>query len=133
MPKIYLVVGPVGAGKSTFALALAREHRALRLTLDEWMTALFSPDRPDEGVMPWYVERSRRCVDLIWKLTRELISAGTNVVLEIGLIQRPDREKLYRRVDEAGVALEIYVLDAPREVRRERVERRNRERGDTFS
>ena len=40
MPKIHLLIGPVGAGKSTFALELAREHRGVRLTLDEWMQSL---------------------------------------------------------------------------------------------
>src|SRR5688500_7324961 len=33
LPRIHLIVGPVGAGKSTFATELATRHRALRLTL----------------------------------------------------------------------------------------------------
>ncbi len=133
MAKLHLVIGPVGAGKSTFALQLAREHAALRLNLDEWMADLFSPDRPEVGVMPWYVERTARCIDLIWKLAARLVEAGSNVVLEIGLIQRRERERLYRRVDAAGYTLVMHVLDAPREVRRERVEQRNRGQGETFT
>jgi predicted kinase len=35
MAMLHLVVGPVGAGKSTFALTLEQQHRALRLNLDE--------------------------------------------------------------------------------------------------
>lgn len=133
MARIHLIVGPVAAGKSTFALELCRRHRAVRLTLDEWMTRLFSPDRPDDGVMEWYRERAGRCVEQIWQLADQLIAAGTEVVLEIGLIQQRDRLRFYRRVDASGHAMTIYVLDAPREVRRERVERRNQDRGATFS
>ncbi|HKO94128.1 MAG TPA: ATP-binding protein [Polyangiaceae bacterium] len=132
MARIHLVVGPVGAGKSTFTRQLCREHGAVCLNLDEWMAQLFRPDRPDSGVMEWYRERTGRCIEQIWKLTESLLGAGTSVVLEIGLIQRRDRERLYRRVDAAGHGLTVYVLDAPRELRRERVERRNEEQGDTF-
>jgi predicted kinase len=130
---LHLIIGPVGSGKSTFALQLAREHAAVRLNLDEWMAELFSPDRPDAGVMEWYVERTGRCIELIWKLATRMIEVGTNVILEIGLIQRRDRKRLYRRVDDAGYNLKIYVLDASRDVRRERVEQRNRAKGSTFS
>lgn len=133
MAQIHLVVGPVGAGKSTFANELCREHGAMRLTLDDWMTELFRPDRPDVGVMEWYVERTARCIEQIWKVTQSALDAGTNVVLEIGLIQRRDRSAFFARVDSARVEMVVHVLDAPRDVRRERVERRNAERGATFS
>lgn len=133
MAHLHLVIGPVGAGKSTFGLQLARDHSAVRLTLDEWMAELFSPDRPDAGVMEWYVERTGRCIEQIWRVATRIIDVGTDVVLEIGLIQRRDRTRLYKRVHDAGLELKIYVLDAPREVRRERVEERNRVRGATFS
>jgi predicted kinase len=133
MARIHLIIGPVGAGKSTFALALAQEHRALRLNLDEWMAQLFRPERPEEGVMEWYMDRTARCLELIWTLTERALAAGTNVVLEIGLIQRRDRERFYERVDDGDYDLTVYVLDAPRDERRERVKQRNREQGDTFS
>jgi hypothetical protein len=55
------------------------------------------------------------------------------VVLEIGLILRRDREGLYWRAKQQGCQLSIHVLDAPREVRRQRVEQRNEHRGETFS
>lgn len=130
---LHLVIGPVGAGKSTYALKLAAEHAAVRLNLDEWMATLFSADRPDAGVMEWYRERANRCVDQIWRLASSMIDVGTSVILEIGLIQQRDRQRLYRRVDTAGHDLRIHVLDADRDVRRERVEQRNRAKGATFS
>ncbi len=131
--RIHLIIGPVGAGKSTFARRLAAERAALRLTLDEWMAVLFSPDRPSDGVVPWYLERSARCIEQIWRVAAATVDVGTNLVLEIGLIQQSDRAKFYRRVDEAGLDMTVYVLDAARDVRRERVEQRNQSRGVTFS
>lgn len=134
MAHLHLIVGPVGAGKSTFARQLCREHSSVRLSLDEWMAQLFGPDeRPAVGRLEWYRARTERCLEQIWSLTRQLMGVSTSVVLEIGLIQRHEREAFYRRVEEAGFGLTVYVLDAPREVRRERVQRRNQERGETFS
>jgi predicted kinase len=133
MTQLHIVIGPVGAGKSTFARALSHEHSALRLTLDEWMTVLFRPDRPASEVMAWYLERSERCIEQIWRVTRNTLHAGSNVVLEIGLIRRQGRDAFRARMHAAQVDAITYVVDAPRALRRERVARRNRERGETFS
>lgn len=130
---VHLVIGPVGAGKSTFTTSLAREHAAVRFTLDEWMTRLFSPDRPAEGLVEWYVERAARCIEQIWSATTSVIDTGTAVILEIGLLQRQERERFYDRIAEAGVAYTLHVVDAARDVRRARVMKRNDEKGATFT
>jgi predicted kinase len=130
---VFLLLGPVGAGKSTRALELAREHRAVRLTLDDWMTRLFGADRPDSGVVEWYRERAARAVAQIWQVTTALVERGVDVVLELGLIVRREREHFYALVREASVTLTLVVVDAPRDVRRERVRERNRSQGATFS
>jgi predicted kinase len=132
-PEIQLVIGPVGAGKSTFGLTLAYQQRAVRLTLDEWMATLFRPDRPDRGVIEWYVERSARCIEQIWSVAEAVLGAGTSVILELGLLTRRERESFYERVDVSGFPLTVHVVDAARAVRRERVAARNQARGPTFS
>jgi predicted kinase len=134
MPRIHLIIGPVGSGKSTLARKLSREHGAVRLILDEWMAVLFGDDeRPADGRIEWYVARTARCLELIWRLTEELMAVGTSVVLEVGLIQRAAREAFYSRIDAMAYEHTIYVVDADRDVRRARVMRRNAERGETFS
>ncbi len=132
-PKVHLLLGPVGAGKSTYGLNLARTRRALRLTLDEWMAQLFSPDRPDDDLIAWYVERSGRCLDLIWGLTEQALDCQLDVVLELGLLLEQERHAFYAKLDEAEIAYAVYVLDAPRDTRRKRVEERNRAQGETFA
>lgn len=133
MTQVFLVEGPVGAGKSTFSASLGRRYRAPRLTLDDWMATLFSPDRPEVGVIEWYLERKDRCIAQIWKVACEVLEVGAPVVLELGLVRRASRRCLYERVDGAGIDLTVYVIDAPKAVRRARVARRNQERGATFS
>ena len=87
MATVHLIEGPVGAGKSTFAAELSRTRRAPHLNLDEWMVNLFSKDRPEDGFMPWYLERKDRCLEQIWRVTCDLVGAGCPVVMELGLVQ----------------------------------------------
>lgn len=133
MPKIHLVEGPVGAGKSTYCKVLAERTGGVHIALDEWFVRLFSPDRPDSDVAVWYVQRKTRLLDHIWKHTLALLAAGATPVLELGLLQRQSRTGFYRRVRDAGFEVQVYVLQASRELRRTRVARRNEEKGPTFS
>ncbi len=129
---VFLVEGPVGAGKSTFAAQLGLTHAAPRLILDEWMVTLFRPDRPNIDLMQWYGERKQRCIEQIWRVTCDLIDTGTSAVLELGLVQCHARLDFYARIDAAEYPLRVYVLDAPRAVRRARVHARNHAQSGTF-
>lgn len=133
MALIRLIEGPVGAGKSTLASQISKDSNAPRLILDDWMATFFSPDRPPAGVVEWYVERKSRCIDQIWKIACDILDTGSDVILELGLIQQSHRERFYDRVDAASHSMKVYVLDASREVRKRRVQQRNFIKGETYS
>lgn len=133
MTCLYLIEGPVGAGKSTFAQHLSREIAAPHLNLDAWMARLFRPDRPDTDVMTWYVARKARCIEQIWEVATAMLDTGHPVVLELGLIQRDSRYAFYERVARSGHALQVCLLDAPISVRHDRVRCRNLEQGSTYA
>ena len=133
MPTIHLIEGPVGAGKSTFSTSLALRKGGVHIALDEWFATLFSKDRPDTDFFPWYIERKSRCLELIWQLTCKILTSGMDVVLELGLIQRESRQEFYNRILAEGFDFSVYVLNAPRDIRRERVQHRNVVKGPTFS
>ena len=77
--------------------------------------------------------RTLRCLAQIWKTAEAVLAAGGDVVLEVGLIQQHQRDAFYARMGPWADAMVVHVLDAPRDVRRERVLRRNAEQGTTFS
>lgn len=133
MPKVHLIEGPVGAGKSTFAKSMVLRSGGIHVPLDEWFAKLFSPDRPTTDFVSWYIERKKRLHELIWSHARNIVASGKDAILELGLIQRQSRVAFYQQVIDEGIDLAVHVLDAPREVRRLRVQRRNAERGPTFS
>lgn len=130
---LHLIIGPVGAGKSTLGRHLAATHGGVRLTLDDWMARLYGDDpRPATDRLAWYAARTARCLALIWELTEALARAQTPVILEIGLVRRAERARFYAQVDAAGLPLTVHLVDAPRAVRRARVAQRNAERGPGF-
>ncbi len=133
MAHIHLVEGPVGSGKSTYSNKLREQYSAAHLNLDQWMAMLFSPDRPSTDTMTWYLERKERCIEQIWYVACAILDAGSDVILELGLIQQHSREAFYKRVDDAGYDLTVYVLNELRDIRRERVRARNSEKGSTYS
>lgn len=123
---LHLLVGPVGAGKSTFAQRRAIEIQAVFLDLDACMVRLFGADpRPEQNVMAWYLERRERCRGLLWDLCLNALSCGTDVFLEIGLLGTREREDFYAQARAHDLSLRVYVIDAPRDVRRARVMARN--------
>lgn len=133
LADLHLVVGSTGAGKSTFARQLAQSSGAVRFAVDDWMQELFAPDRPADAGYDWYAPRIARCTELIWTLASRLVRVGTPSVLEIGLTERAARQAFYERAREQGFVVRLHVVEAPADVRWQRVEARNRDKGDTFA
>jgi predicted kinase len=131
MSTLHLVIGPVGAGKTTFARRRATQKRAVFLDVDTWMVRLFGKDtRPEENVVAWYLERRDRCRALLFDLAREILFTGTDVFLELGLVTALEREAFYEKARGEELHLVVLALDASRDVRRERVAERNRSAGE---
>jgi predicted kinase len=133
MSRVHVIEGPVGAGKSTFAASLAPRVEGVHIALDAWFAHLFSSDRPGANFVPWYLERKDRLLELIWNHSRGILASGTDVILELGLIQRQQRTEFCQRIRDGGYDFVVYILDAPREIRRERVKLRNTQKGSTYS
>lgn len=133
MGKIHLVLGPQGAGKSTYSLQLAQQKSAVRFSIDEWMQSLFSPDLPKTMSLSWIMERVQRCEAQIWATASQIARAGGCVVLDLGFTKVESRKNFRRLAADIGAEVQIHVLDAPYPVRKERVRKRNLEKGETFS
>jgi len=133
MPIIHLIEGPVGAGKSTYAMQLSNKQATPWLNLDEWMSTLFSADRPAIGRIEWYVERKARCIEQIWKVANSILNSGSSVILELGLIRRSDRSRFYALLEDTTHTLCAHIVEASESTRRERVKLRNLDKGDTYA
>ena len=133
MPTVHLISGLIGSGKSTLARRLERELPALRISLDEWIMTLFGEEIPNPLSGEWWSNRAGRCSRMAYSMASQAIAAGADVVLDCGFLQRWQRDEARRWAESAGAGTKLYLLQADAVVRRARIERRNRERGDTFA
>lgn len=125
--SLHLLIGPVGAGKTTYGRRQAAQAGAVFLDLDTWMVRLFGADsRPQENVLAWYLERRQRVRELLWDLTLDMLRSGLEIFLELGLVTAAEREDFYERARAQDLPLRVYLVDAPRDLRRQRVVQRNR-------
>jgi predicted kinase len=124
---LHLLIGPVGAGKTTYAQRRLSQAPGVFLDVDECMVRLFGEDpRPTEGLVPWYRDRRERCRGLLWDISISTLRCGVDVFLELGLVTAVERHEYYGRASAESLPFVVHLLDAPRDIRRERVEKRNR-------
>ncbi|MBM3797036.1 MAG: hypothetical protein FJW31_23995 [Acidobacteria bacterium] len=104
-PRLFIVCGLPGAGKTTHAQTLERQLRAIRFAPDEWMEAL--------GVNLWDSETRQRIEQLQWKLAQDYLMLGHHVVIEWGTWARSERDTLRMQARALGVGVGLHYLDAP--------------------
>ena len=93
-PRVFLIFGEIGAGKTTLAKQLETSVPALRFTHDEWMRRLYGEDPPLEH-FPAYHARVTDLLDTVWPRCLEL---GLSVVLDFGFWTRLERDSVRARV-----------------------------------
>lgn len=121
MPKVYLMCGRICSGKSTHAAALRRQHRAVVLSVDEIMLALFGQDTGD--IHDTYVARAERW---LYEKSLEIIESGISVILDWGFWTKRERDEARAFYAAHGVAYEFHYIDiSPAEWQR-RLQKRNR-------
>jgi predicted kinase len=116
-PRLIIVCGLPGSGKTTLARALEGKLRAVRLSPDDWMDALS---------LSLYDEEKRGKIEALqWKFGQELLALGLTVIIEWGTWGRSERDALRLGARALGAAVELHYLSAPADVLFDRIQRRN--------
>jgi predicted kinase len=118
-PRLILICGLPGSGKTRLARALESRTGAIRFCPDDWMEAL--------SLNLYDAERREKIESLQWKLAQQLLSSGLKVIVEWGTWARCERDALRIQARALGAAVELHYLSAPNDVLFERIRTRGRE------
>jgi predicted kinase len=130
--QLHLIAGSTGAGKTTYAMALAERTAGLRFSIDEWMTGLFGPDAPQPMDPGWMWERVARCEVQILDVARAAAASGIPVILDLGFQQAAKRRTVADELAQAGFEVVLHWLDVDTQERWRRVSARNEQPGATY-
>lgn len=104
MATLHMMVGLPGSGKTTRAMELEQEHKALRLTPDE---------------------RHTRIEELMWEVAVKVLKSGVDVILDFGFWTKSERDEFRRKAYSFGADSKIHYMDVPNDVIWRRLSVRN--------
>jgi predicted kinase len=105
VPRLLLMCGLPGSGKTTLATQLAAGLPAVRLCPDEWLA--------DLGVDLFDEDTRDRLERRFWLLAQDILRQGGHVILENGFWLRSDRDEKRLGARALHAAVELHYLDVP--------------------
>lgn len=116
---VYAMVGPMGCGKTTLALKIAKETGALFQSLDGTIKSFKEPF----GDLKGYESLMPKALDLMYANALAALKRGRSVVFDVG--RWPWLMELANEVD---AKIETYYFEISTEERWRRVQKRNLEK-----
>lgn len=113
------MVGPMGSGKTTLALKIAKENNALFQSLDGTISSFNQPI----GDLAGYERLMPRALDMMYSNALETLKNGRSVVFD-----EWRWPQLMELATAANTKIEIYHFEIPAEERWRRVQKRNLEK-----
>ena len=118
-PTLFLTVGLPSTGKTTAARRIEVAHKALRLTKDEWVKALYGHENPPSAqdvIEGRLVEIGLRALEL-----------GNNVVIDYGLWARDERSALRQAAADRDAIVDMRYFELSPAEQRRRIDQRQAE------
>lgn len=121
MPKVYLIHGFIGSGKTTFAKQLELKTKAKRFTPDEIIAERYGSNLSIQEIR----NANLTVKDEIWKEVEKLAKENKDIILDYGLWKKQQRIDIVNKVKELGATPIFYEVTCNLETMRNRALNRN--------
>lgn len=106
MPKLILMHGYIGVGKTTYARTLAETSGAVLFVADDWMVHFYGQN-PDVANFGRFYQNVQ---SMIWMMAQDFIKRGHNVILDCGFWKRAERDEYRARAKALDAVAQIYQV-----------------------
>lgn len=103
-PRLVIICGLPGSGKTTRAKQLEKQLNAIRMCPDDWMDSL--------DINLHEEDKRARIEALQWKIGQDLLRLGLTVIIEWGTWARVERDTLRMGARALGASVELHYLTA---------------------
>ena len=120
-PIAHIIIGFIGAGKTTFARKLEKETGAVRFTKDEWMVRVFGNTPPKDK----FEEYDSKMTLLASDMALTCLKAGIDVIIDEGFWVKEHRDAISKKVKNVGAIAKLYYLEVHFEIMKTRTLKRS--------
>ena len=106
MPKVIMICGKICSGKSTYAEKLRKDNKAVILSIDEIILALFGQDAGEKH--DDYVAKTR---EYLYQKSLEIIESGIDVILDWGFWTKEERACARSFYGSNRISNELHYID----------------------
>ena len=122
MPKVIMTCGKLCSGKTTYAKKLQKEGKAVILSVDEIMLAVFGQDAGEKH--DDYIAGIKK---YLYQKTLEIIENGLDVILDWGFWTKEERAYARSFFGSNGIVNEFHYIEIEDSEWKRRIEKRNRD------
>lgn len=125
-PKVYMLCGLPGSGKTTYAKKIEMNTQCVRLSLDERLISRYGKSFEASK----YREYERNVEDELKKELKDAISNGVNVILDYGFWKKAKREEYRQIISQLNAEAETIYFKTDIRILKKRLKVRNLNKSD---
>jgi len=122
MAKVYILVGKIASGKTSWVIERKKKSQTALLSCDDMMLSLFAGCLGEK-----HRETERRCLMFLFGQAVQFAEMGIDVALDSGFWTKDIRKTAKEFFAARGIDTLTYYFKIPDDIRSERLEKRNKQ------
>ena len=119
--KVIALCGKIASGKTYYANKIKEKENAIIFNIDELTFYLFDNRRGEN-----YTDLSNRAIKYFEEKSIDIINKGINVILDIGLWSKKERNEIKEFYKDRNIQCEIHYIDIDDKSWEENIKNRNK-------